>query len=202
MRRYIDVRDPPRKRQPYCEGGKEHHFTEAAVMIAFAMHLLENGAVAVDLHPDGEHGKRHDVKMSLEAHGFQHLSTHGKTKYGGVYSRDNQTVTVTLRPGLGDVVARVGEKVVVAECKGGVVNSRHAGQLSRLRRGLCEAVGLLIARPLNGERHVAVVPATNVTTAIANRMLPRALAASIEIALVGEEGDVNFVQPTEGTMSK
>ena len=198
MSRYIDLRDPPLKRQRYCEGGTERHFTEAAVMVAFAMHLLEGGAKAVDLHPGGEHGKRHDLKASLEPHGFEHVSRRGTTKYGGIYSRGKQTVTVTLKPGLGDVVARLGEKMVVAECKGGVVNSRNAGQLSRLRRGMCEAVGLLIARPLKDERHVAVVPATDITRTVANRMLPRATAACIEIALGGEEGDVRFVQRVGG----
>ncbi len=195
MSLFIDVRDAPAKRRAKCEGGQERHFTEGAVMIAFAMHLLKSGASAVDLHPDGEHGKRYDLKASLEAHGFQHLSTRGTTKYGGVYSRGSQTVTVTLRPGLGDVVASIGAKTLVAECKGGVVNSRHAGQLSRLRRGLCEAVGLLMARPLNGERHIAVVPETDATKIVANRMLPRASAASIEIALVSQDGDVRFCWP-------
>jgi hypothetical protein len=41
MIQYIELRDPPEKRQPYCVGGKECHFAEGAVMIAFAIHLLE-----------------------------------------------------------------------------------------------------------------------------------------------------------------
>src|SRR5277367_1679752 len=125
MVQYTELRDPPDKRQRYCVGGKECHFTEGAVMIAFAIHLLECGATEVHLHPDGEHGKRHDVKATLEAHGFAHTKSLGTTKYGGVYLRGNQSVTVTVRPGLGDVVAQLGEKTVVAECKGGVVNSSH-----------------------------------------------------------------------------
>ena len=121
MIQYTHLLDPPVARQPYCEGGKECHFTEGSVMIALAIHLLESGATDVHLHPDGEHGKRYDLKASLEAHGFGHIKTLGTTKYGGVYSRGNQTVTVTIRSGLGDVVSRVGERIVVAECKGGVV---------------------------------------------------------------------------------
>lgn len=192
---YIDVRDAPPNRQPFCEDGKECHFTEGAVMIAFAMHLFQNGAVAVEIHPDGEHGKRHDVKASLEAHGFKHDSGHGTTKYAGIYSRGEQRVTVTIKPGVGDVVARLGELIVVAECKGGVINSRHAGQQSRLRRGLCEAVGLLMSRPLDGERQIAVVPATSAARAVGIRMLPRILAAKIEIALVGGQGEVEYLAP-------
>ena len=87
-------------------------------MIAFAMHLLEQGALSVEIHPDGEHGKRHDVKASLAAHGFKHTSGHGTTKYAGIYSRGEQRVLVTIKPGVGDVVARVGEQKIVAECKG------------------------------------------------------------------------------------
>jgi hypothetical protein len=84
-----------------------------------------------------------------------------------------QMVTVIPRSGQGDVVAKLGEKTGVAECKGGVVNSRHARQLSRLRRGLCEAVGLLMARPRENERHIAVVPAHSTTRALASRMTAR-----------------------------
>jgi hypothetical protein len=142
------------------------------------------------------------VKGTLEAHGFRHMTVMGTTRYGGVYSRADQTVTVTVKPGLGDVSASVGNRVVIAECKGGVVNSSHQGQLSRLRRGLCETVGLLMARPLNGERQVAVVPATGATRTVAMRMMRRALVAGIEIALVGEDGKVEFVAPAEGGAQK
>lgn len=195
MSRYIDVRDPPPNRKRFCEDGKECHFTEGAIMIAFAMHLFEKGASAVEIHPDGEHGKRHDVRGSLIAHGFKHDSGHGRTTYAGVYSRGDQTLTVTINPGVGDVVARLGEQVLVAECKGGVLNSSHPGQQSRLRRGLCEAVGLLIARPLDGERQVAVVPATLAARAVGGRMLDRAMAANIEIALVSGQGEVEYLAP-------
>jgi hypothetical protein len=51
---------------------------------------------------------------------------------------------------------------IIAECKGGIVNTQHSGQTSRLRKGLCEAVGLLIANPKGG-RQVAVVPYSEVT---------------------------------------
>ena len=120
-------------------------------------------------------------------------TTQGTTSYSGTYKRGKQTVSVTLTPGLGDVTTQIDSRPLVAECKGGVINTRHAGQLSRLRRGLCEAVGLLMARALSGERHVAVVPATDATTKLAQRMAPRATKAGIEIALVDETGNVAFV---------
>lgn len=200
---FFDDREPPQNRRGYCEGDKERHLTEGAVMLAFAVYLLEHGATAVELHPDGEHGKRFDFRASLEAREFLLVTAQGTTSYGGIYKRGVQQVTVTLTPGMGDVVADVNAQTVVAECKGGVINTRHAGQLSKLRRGLCEAVGLLMARPLNGERHIAVVPATATTTKLAQRMLTRATAAGIEITLVDETGKVVFVEdvPSQSAVS-
>jgi len=190
---YLVLRDPPAKRERFCDGGKEAHLPEAAVMIAFGMYLLENGATAVAIYPDGEHGKKYDIRASLEGHGFSKVIAYGRTNYGGTYERGAQGVQVTLRPGQGDVVARVGQVIVTAECKGGIVNTTHSGQLSKLRRGLCEAVGLLMAHPCNGGRHIAVVPATRETEKVARRILPRAKAVGIEIALVDENGRVTFV---------
>lgn len=193
MSQYIVLRDPPPNRRSYCDGAKERHLTEAAVMIAFAMHLLEKGATRVHLHPDGEQGKKYDIRGALEAHGFRLVGACGRTTYGGTYRRAHQTVNVTLVPGLGDVVADDGERRLIAECKGGIVNTRHPGQVQKLRRGLCEGVGLLMVRHVKGERQVAVVPATAATERIAHQMCPRALKAGIEIALVGETGGVRFV---------
>lgn len=194
MHSYIDLREPPPNRCSFCHDGQEKHLTEGAVMIAFAMYLLDQGASTVELHRDGEHGKRHDLKTTLEANDLKLTQPEGTTSYGGTYQRGNQTVRVTLKPGLGDVIAQLNEKMLIAECKGGIVNTRHAGQLSRLRKGLCEAVGLLMARSANPqERHIAVVPATPETQKVAIRMCKRAAAAGIEIALIDESGLVNFV---------
>ena len=119
----------------------------------------------------------------------------GSTTYGGVYRNpDGQTITVHPKSGFGDVVAEVGEHVILAECKGGIINSRHPGQVSRLYRGLCEAVGLLMATPSQG-RQVAVVPLTESTLRLAERLAPRCALAGIEIALVGRRGEVLDVKP-------
>ena len=166
-------------------------------MVAFARYLFDLGARTVELHPDGEHGKKFDIRGCLEGLGFQLGAAKGKTTYGGTYVRDAQRIIVSLTPGLGDVVGVIGTQTVVAECKGGILNSRHAGQLSKLRRGLCEAVGLLIARPAAGERHIAVVPHTVATMKLARRLVPRANSAGIEIALVTEKGEIVFVSGPE-----
>lgn len=122
-------------------------------MLAYAFHLFESDAALrdIELHPDGEHGKQFDIRSWLERQGFRLETPEGTTSYGGRYSNGHRSIRVTLRPGRGDVVAETDRYRVVAECKGGILNTTHAGQKSRLRKGLCEAVGLLMARSLGSE---------------------------------------------------
>lgn len=106
------------------------------------MHLLRTqDARAVRIHPDGEHGKQFDFMGWLGRRAFTKVSDLGSTVYGGVYRNPmGQTITVNPKSGLGDVVADVGNHVIWAECKGGIINTRHPGQVSRLYRSLCETV--------------------------------------------------------------
>lgn len=186
---------PPPNRVKGCEGGIEQHLTEGAVMLAFAMHLLRTptGVREIAIHPDGEHGKRFDFEAWLGRQGFRKISAMGKTLYGGTYaSAAGETVIVNPAAGRGDVVAKCADGVIyVAECKGGIINTRHAGQLSRLRRGLCEAVGLSLAKRIeDGMQQFAVVPHTRATEELARRMAPRVAAAGIRIALVDGKGRI------------
>jgi hypothetical protein len=191
----ITHRPPPPNRVRGCEGGVEQHLSEGAVMLAFAMHLLRTapGVKEVAIHPDGEHGKRFDFEGWLGRRDFRKLSATGKTSYGGTYvSAAGETLIINPIPGHGDVVAKGNNgQTVVAECKGGIINTRHAGQLSRLRRGLCEAVGLSLAKRVeDGTQQFAVVPHTRATEELARRMAARASAAGIGIALVDGMGRV------------
>jgi hypothetical protein len=160
------------------------------------MHLLRSeGTRDVRIHPDGEHAKQFDFAGWLLRRGFVKVSSHGSTPYGGVYrNADDQTITITPRSGLGDVVADIGDHVISAECKGGIINTRHPGQASRLYKGLCETVGMLMATPSHG-RQVAVVPLTKSTRRLAERLAPRCALAGIEISLVGGRGEVVDVKP-------
>jgi hypothetical protein len=182
---------PPPNRVGKSDGPEEHHLYEGAVMLAYAMHLLRTqGARDVRIHPDGEHGKQFNFAAWLGRRGFAKISSLGSTAYGGVYRNPaGQTITVNPKSGLGDVVANVGNHVISAECKGGIINTRHPGQVSRLYRGLCETVGMLMATPSQG-RQVAVVPLTDGTLRLAERLAPRCALAGIEIALVGGRGEV------------
>lgn len=182
---------PPPNRVGKSDGDHEHHLYEGAVMVAYAMHLLRTtSAKEVRIHPDGEHGKQFDFAGWLGRRGFSMVSSSGKTSYGGTYTDgEGRAIIVSPKSGLGDVVAKVGNQIVSAECKGGIINTRHAGQVSRLYKGLCETVGLLMATPSPG-RQVAVVPYTESTLRLATRLAPRCAFAGIELALVKSRGEV------------
>lgn len=188
----ILIREPPEKRLSKAEGGMEQHMSEAAVMLAFAMHLFSLGADKVSIHPDGEHGKRFEIQAWLAAHGFEWGQGWGTTSYAGRYSNGTHTLEVHVKPGQGDVVAAIEGRPVIAECKGGIVNTRHAGQVSRLRKGLQEATGQLMARSGDSEINIAVVPRTITTRELAIKMAPRANRAGIAIALVSVTGAVEY----------
>jgi hypothetical protein len=192
---YITQYDPPEARVRYVEGGIELKFTEAAVMLAFAFHLLEQAEdeAEVFIHPDGEHAKVFDVADFLVRRGFQKTKVIGKTPYGGRYANGHHAITVKPTSGLGDVVAVVNGQRVIAECKGGTINSSHPGQKSRLRKGLSELIGQLMILPQGDERQIAVLPHTTEIERLALKMKDRCLSAGVEIALVHRDGEVTFV---------
>ncbi len=185
---FLVRREPPETRRKACDAPWEAHFTEAAVLIAFAQHLLQSEDT-VTIHPDGEHAKRFDIPLALQSLGYTKTAPLGTTTYGGIYRSGNKTLRVHPKSGQGDILSTQ----VFAEAKGGVINTRHAGQVSRLRKGLSEAVGQLMAAPDTGQRMVAVVPATVDTRRLGASLLPRCLRAEIEIALVDADGSVEFL---------
>jgi hypothetical protein len=172
-----------------CEGEFECHLPEGAVMVAYALHLLRTTkARRVLVHPDGKHGKRFDFAGWLAKRGFERTSWIGKTSYAGLcVLPDGRSVVINPVSGKGDVVTDVGGAVISAECKGGIINTRHSGQVSRLYKELCETVGLLMAVNSPG-RQVAVVPGPKATHRLALRLVPGRAAAGIEIALVEAAG--------------
>ena len=200
---FVTTYNPPEKRRSYAEGGIEERLTEAGVMLALALHLLGSSHEGtVSIHPDGEHAKRFDIPEWLNRHGFCKVQALGKTAYGGIYRRGSETIRVDPRSGNCDVVGEIDGQRVVIECKGGTINSRHAGQLSRLRRGLCEAIGLLLARPPDGSREIAAVPWTVETARLADRMAARCRRAGIDIALVRRDGSIDWAVTVQPTVSE
>jgi hypothetical protein len=184
---------PPEGRRKYCENGIELKLSEAAVQLAFAFYLLEHpsGGLTVEIFPDGEHAKRFDIPKFLVQRGFRHTVSIGATAYGGRYENGPKTLVVNPKSmhGRGDVVG----ELAGAECKGGIVNSKHSGALSKVRSGFNELIGQTMPMELDGSRHVAVAPRTPSSELQAARLRDRCSAAGIEIALVSEDGTVTFV---------
>ena len=162
-------------------------------MLACAMHVLQTeDTCEASIDPDGQQNRQFPFADWLDRHGFTKASSIGTSACGGKRkSRNGQTVTVNPKSGLG-------ANDLVAECKGGSINSRHPGQRSRLRRGLCEAVGLSMTKPSTG-RQVAVVPETDSTLRLAGILAPWCVSTRIGIALVGNRGKNRHVRPNAET---
>lgn len=53
MPNYTILRPTPPNRLGTRDGEREEHVPEGSIMVAFAVHLLMNGATHVELHSDG-----------------------------------------------------------------------------------------------------------------------------------------------------
>jgi len=93
---FFQDRNPPAKRICHCERGLERYLTEGAIIVAFALYLLDKGASGIELHPDGEHGKRFDIRACLESRAFVLHEPRGSTKYAGFYKRNSDILHVSL----------------------------------------------------------------------------------------------------------
>lgn len=159
-------------------------------MLAVAQWMFDLGADTVHVHPDGMHAKQFDIYGWLMSHEFEKIASMGKTRHAGTYMRRNQKLEVEFKPGLGDVVAKLEGRHVVVEAKGGIINTRHSGQKSKLRKNLYEAVGMLLNPPDGADRLIAAVPLHPETQKIARKMTNRCLDIGIEIVLVSAVGEV------------
>jgi hypothetical protein len=126
----------------------------------------------VRLHPDGQHARQVDFPGWLEKRGFRRVAN-ARTPFAGTFEdADGRRIVVHPRSGLGDVSADANSTIIEAECKGGAIETRHPGRLSRLDKSLCEIVGRLMSKPATG-RQVAVMPRTEVTLRLARKLAPR-----------------------------
>lgn len=192
-------RQPPPKRTPYSDG-EEVLMSEGAVMLAVMMWLFKQGAGKVFMHPDGLHMKGFDMPGWLEGQGFERKSQTGIKGVSGEFRRGSQIAILHSRPGLGDVIAEVDGQHWEVETKGGCINTRHPGQTSKLRKGLSEAVGQLMASPRADARLFAVVPRHPETEKLAARLIERACRVGIEIGLVAADGEVKLVTQVESSL--
>lgn len=188
--KFVTKHNAPANRAGSHSGDSELHLSEAAVMLAVADWLFSKGAVDVRVHPDGLHMKGFDMPKWLHSRGFARLTTTGKRGISGTFRRDGHLLTIHSRPGLGDVVTTLNGVDIEVEAKGGCINTRHPGQLSKLRKGLHEAVGQLMSSPRTDCRLIAAVPKHPETERLVGRLSARCARASIEIVLVDSDGSV------------
>jgi hypothetical protein len=119
-------------------------------VLAMAEWLFCQGASTVRINPDGMHTKGFDIPNWLAVEATPRLTATGRGQTSGTFRRGEKILIVHSQPGLGDVVATLGGAEVEIETKGGCINTRHPGQLSRLRKGLHEAIGQLMGSPRTG----------------------------------------------------
>lgn len=158
-------------------------------MLAVAQWMFKRGAVRVCIYPDGQHLKQFDIAHWLRCREFHREEKEGKAQ---VWECDGRTLEIRVKPGKGDVVAEVDGRCFFVETKGGYINSRDSGLLSRLRKGLYEAVGSLFVAPEETRRLVAV-PRHSETEKLAGRMAERCRKAGIQVMLVSSNGDIDLV---------
>ena len=183
--------DPPANRRGKCDGEKELHLTEAAVMLAYGMHLLATVPQlnSVELHPDGEHGKRFEIAKCYPSEDSN--SPNRKVERAIAESTCMETRAFWLH--------RLPVRATWSRTLRKDQSRRNVRAASSIRaipdrfhvcvKGFREAIGLLMARDLGGQQ-IAVVPYTPITLRLAQKMVPRVTAAGIQIALVDEFGHV------------
>lgn len=131
----------------------------------------------------------------LSTTGWEQIDQEGKNPWQGTYTRGTCQLTVHARSGVGDVVAKIGDRRVRAECKQGPLVRRPGSPEFPL---LHEALGQVpTGESVDPKDVMAVaVPLSEQFTKLAERWRPRPLlqASGIQIALVGRAGDVLGLQ--------
>ena len=120
-----------------------------------------------------------------------------KGAWQGVYERRGHRLVIHSKPGVGDVVSHVGNRRIVAECKGGPLIKKPGG---REYRALWTAIGQLVASDTVTEADIRVVAVPN-TPAFRSlvrswRERPLVVRTGIEFALVGRRGRIHGLDLT------
>ena len=120
--------------------------SEAEVAIRLAEYLLtfpsaaDHATVAIDgaVIASADRGRLFEIEEFLSARGWQFGERQGTREWRGSYSRNGKGLSINSVAGTGDVVVQLGNRRVVAECKGGPLVKKHGSQE---HRSLKEALG-------------------------------------------------------------
>jgi hypothetical protein len=132
-----------------------------------------------------------DIASFLAANGWKQATQKGTRDWHGVYSREKQELHISSTSGAADVVLRLGDRRVVAECKGGPLVKRDGSPEYRI---LKEVLGqALIWSALPGDLLIVAVPDTPRFRKIACewQQRPLVIKTGIQIALISPSGDVS-----------
>jgi hypothetical protein len=110
--------------------------SEAEVAIRLAEYLLSlpNAADHATLAIDGaviasvDRGRIFEIEQFLAANRWQLGQQEGKREWHGAYSRGGKQLHINSIAGTGDVVVQVGNRRVIAECKGGPLIKKRAAR--------------------------------------------------------------------------
>ncbi|HEX9429644.1 MAG TPA: hypothetical protein VF944_04635 [Candidatus Bathyarchaeia archaeon] len=169
---------------------------EAEVALDLAWHLLNDprsrglAEVSIDGAQVRVAGKTvFRIVEFLRSNGWHRLEKGGTADWNGVFGKNGLRLCIDSEPGKGDVRVRIGDRRIVAECKGGPIAGRKGNpEYPRLR----EAIGQLmtVKEVLDGDLLVVAVPDTPPFKRRAEEFRRRPLIAKLGIrfVLVDEHG--------------
>lgn len=173
--------------------------SEAEVAIRLAEYLLslpnaaDQAMVAIDgaVVQTADRGRMFEIEKFLAANRWQLGEQKGKRNWHGAYSRGGKRLNINSISGTGDVVVQIGNRRVVAECKGGPLIKKRGSQEYRI---LKEALGQAVLSDGNASDLVVVaVPDTQWFRSLTEKWRKRPLVrkAGIQIVLVSGSGSVS-----------
>ena len=176
--------------------GRTDRVPEAEVALNLALHLVRHplSAPTVEVSIDGAQVNVAGepifrISDFLQSQGWRQTEKIGRVDWSGVYEKGGLRLRVDSKPGKADVRARVGQRRVIAECKGGPVGGRRGNpEYPRLR----QAVGQLVTmeEAYDGDILVVAVPNTESFKRRVEDFQKRPLVArlGIRFVLVDEHG--------------
>lgn len=131
-----------------------------------------------------------DIATFLSGNRWKLLTQKGTRAWHGVYSRDDQEIHISSTSGAADVVLQLGNRRVVAECKGGPLIKKEGSPEYRILKELLGQA--LIWKEMPGDLLIVAVPDTPRFRKIACdwQQRPLVMKTGIQVALVSLAGDV------------
>lgn len=173
--------------------------SEAEVAIRLAERFLtfpgaaDHAKVAIDgaVIEIAGRGRFFDIEGFLSANQWKLMRQEGKRPWHGVYSRRGQGLHINSASGTADVLLQLGNRRIVAECKGGPLVKKPGNPEHRI---LKEVLGqALIWNALPNDLLIVAVPDTPWFRPLVSawQQRPLVLKTGIQIALVAQNGDVS-----------